>query len=315
MVKDLETIEPLFLEDDFKGKTENTRQINGERVRRMNIGERRYYQSKQGIFFTSLTTFLGLVIPKSKILEDWRIAKAVELGSGEVADEYVEATANYGTGLHIATANFAIEKRVQWNDFKFWAYDYLSSHNFGKQSIDLAANELVNDFACMAQFINVHDCKIIAVEIPLFCSKLGIATAIDLIVEMMYKGEKTKALINLKSGKKGFFKNHALQLCGERRLYNTMYGDTYGKIDRVFNLAPTNWIDEPSFKLKDQTEWCDSLETQFDLYNQLAWEQGYLEQPKTKFTLLEGVLEYGDRVIVKKLDTAEMVSYKYNKDK
>jgi hypothetical protein len=321
MVSQTEILEPLYMNEDFSKVFNNIAQINGERVRRMDISGRRYYQTKAGRFYTSLTTFLGMVLPTSKILLKWQIAKAIELGSQEVADEYVEATADYGTGLHIAVAEFVRNGHIMWHEFEFWVYDWLNQAGFGGKSIDLAANELRDDFACMAEFLYRYDCEIIAVELPVYCTDLGIATAIDLIVRMnnptdRYKdGNKITAIINLKSGKKDFFETHEYQLCGERMLFNQLYGESFGKIEYVFNLAPKNWETKPDFKLKDQTKNADDLTNRFLRHNQNAWENGFLEQPKSKFSLLEGRLNYGEKVIVKKLDAAEMVAHKYSKYK
>jgi hypothetical protein len=321
MISQEEILEPLYMNEEFSKVYKHIAQINGERVRRMDISGRRYYQTKAGRFYTSLTTFLGMSLPTSKILLNWQIAKALELGSQELEEEYVEATADYGTGLHVAVAEFARRGYVVWSEFEFWVYDWIRQSGFGEKSIHLAANELRNDFAAMVEFIYRYDVEIIAVEIPIYSDELGVASASDLVVRMRQPNDKyedlgkIKAIINLKSGKKGFYDTHEYQLCGERLLFNELYGEAYGKIDYVFNLAPNNWRTSPTFKLKDQTENANLLQDNFLFYNKIAWNNKWLEQPKNKFTLIEGRTEFGESVLVKSLNATEMAAYKYSKDK
>ena len=59
-------------------------------------------------------------MPPSKILQTWRDAMADQLGSTELADQYVDYTAEYGTLLHIAVADFVETGNVDWYAKKMW---------------------------------------------------------------------------------------------------------------------------------------------------------------------------------------------------
>jgi hypothetical protein len=318
---DIELLKILYLSPEFEEKTV---QIDGERLYRMSVGSRRYYQNKAGFNFTSLTTFLGLVTPKSEILDNWRLQKAAELGSAEKADEYVAATADYGTALHIAIADFIRNGFVDWLEFDYWSFDFLKNSGFGQDSIKSAMNELKKDFAALIQFFVDYNVKVIAVELPVYDESLSIATAIDLIVDMNLKDSdaelndnrlRHKAIINLKSGKKGFYENHALQLCGERELYNRLYGKVYGEIKDVYNLAPSDWHDAPTYKIKNQTKACNGLDNKFNLLHTLAKESGLLGQPTSKFPIFIGRTNYGEspKKALKPMTFNELISYNAQK--
>ena len=261
----IELLQALFQQPEFANKTAK---IQGEKIFRVEIGGLRHYRRESGRLYKSLTTFLDAVMPSNRFLNSWRENMAVELGSAEKAAEYVQKTADYGTALHIAVAQYCRDNGVDWQDFEYWAQKQLQDSGFQNGTLSFALSELTRDFAAMLQFFHDYRVEVIAVELPVWLDA-GVATLIDLVVEMDAKNydktpddkrERVKAIINLKSGKSGFFESHVLQLVGEREMFNETYGEISGDIRRVYNLAPNDWKDKPTYKLKEQTN--DSNEMQ-----------------------------------------------------
>ncbi len=308
----IDLLQALFQQPEFASKTAK---IQGEKIYRVEIGGLRHYRRESGRVYKSLTTFLDSVMPANKFLQQWKEKMAVELGGSEQARDYVQATADYGTGLHIAVAEYCRNNGVDWGEFDQWAFQYLGEVGFKNGTLQSAHSELINDFAAMLQFFHDYRVEVIAVEIPVWLD-CGIATLIDLVVEMDEKNytEKTpieqrkrvKSIINLKSGKKGFFETHVFQLEGERRMFNETYGHIFGNIETVFNLAPNDWRDKPTYKLKDQTDDANEISEQFGLYLQLGKSRGVLATPTKKFTIFIGKTEYG------KNPTDAMKTYGYD---
>jgi len=298
----IEALSPLYLDDQF-GK--NVERIASQKVFRVNIGAGRHYRNEAGETFKSITTFLSQTMPPNKFLNTWRENKIEELGSVDAAYEFVQSTADYGTGLHIAVADFCRNGFVDWVEFETFVYEYLMSVGFTNSTLHSAARELVNDFASMLAFVHQYEVKILAVEIPVFSSD-GFVTLVDLVVEMNAlnytdktpadKRQRIRAIVNLKSGKKGFFESHVFQLIGERRAFNETYSQTCGfQIEEVFNLAPSDWRKEPTFKLARQTKPIveRGLDEEFDLYVQVGKKKGILGRPTKQFPLFTGVTKFG----------------------
>lgn len=299
----IEQLTPLYVAPEIEAKIST---IARQRIYRVEIGAGRHYRNEGGQTFKSITTLLDAVMPANRFLQSWRESKIEELGTVEAAKDFVKATADYGTALHIAVADFCRKGGVNWLEFSDWAFMQLSSDvGLSGHALHAGVDELTRDFAAIIQFLHEYECTVLAVEIPVFSSH-GFATLIDLVVEMNEKAytdktppEKRKRIVaagNLKSGKKGFYESHIFQLCGERMAFNETYGKALGyNITEVFNLAPTDWTKEPGYKYKNQTAAIDetTIAAQFDLFLNTAKLRGVLGPPSKKFTIFEGVTAYG----------------------
>lgn len=279
-----------------------TKKLRAEKVFRLEVaGLRHYLRVSNRRAYNSLTTFLDSVVKESKFLGRWRDAMLEDLGSKEAFDDYMEKVADYGTALHIAVAEFCKAGGVNWQHFKVWASDYLAGMGLVGPTKEMALAELVNDFACMVQFVHDYEVEVLGVEIPVFFED-GIGTLLDLVCVMNEKlyTEKTPkesrkrhtAIINLKSGKGGFFETHLLQLEGERRM---LWQTHRMRAKAVYNLAPKTWKgNTPTYNLKNQTKATDGLKKQFDAYLKLAKLKGILAEPVREFKVFEGTTKYGD---------------------
>jgi hypothetical protein len=243
-------------------------------------------------------------MPANKFLQTWREEKAAEFGSREAAAEFVQATADYGTVLHIAVAEFCRAGSVDWQEFELWVLGELEGYGLKNGTLAAAQSEIIKDFAAIVQWFYDYEVKVLAVELPVW-SDAGVATLIDLVVEMNVcaysektpaeKRKRIKATGNLKSGKKGFYEEHIFQLEGERRMFNETFGAAVGyHVDTVFNLAPNDWKTAPTYKFKDQTDEVNAIAEQYDIFLQLAKERGLLSSPTRTFPVFMGETKYGE---------------------
>jgi hypothetical protein len=277
----------------------------GQTIYRSNAGGYRYYIDTARHSYMSVTSFISATQPEGRHLKNFRSEMAATLGSAEAVDTYVQATADYGTALHIAIADFVRNGQIDWLAFEDWAYNYiLDTVQVKKEIVWQAVIELVNDVAALIKFLHDYRCIVLAVELPVFMKvgEGGIATCIDLVVEMDVKNyDKTpieqrkrhKAVINIKSGKKGFYETHLMQLALERELYNETYGAITGNIEAAYNVAPSDWKTSPTYKLKDWTEQLDSTYQLLYFDIQKANAKGILKAPERKENRFLGVTKYG----------------------
>lgn len=301
-MQEIELLKALFVEQGF---SEKTQRIQGEKVYRVQIGGMRHYRRESGRIYKSLTTFLSSVMPENKFLTTWKMNVAAELGGKKQVDEFVGKTADYGTALHIACADFCRNNGVTWAEFETQALQMLMDCGLSVESIEYAMPEFIRDFAAIVQFFHDYRVRVIAVEIPVWIDE-GVATLIDLVVEMDAKNyDKTpdekrvrhRAIINLKSGKKGFFETHLMQLVGERMMFNAVYAGVLGyEIEQVYNLSPTDWRTKPAYNLKNQTPEIENknMVDQFRLFLELGKARGVLRVPVKTFQVFTGRTEYGD---------------------
>jgi len=280
--------------------------IASEKVFRVNWKGRRMYKRKDNSrLYTSLTTFLSSVMPPSKHLQGWRDDLAETLGGVDKVDEYVQATADYGTTMHVLIGEICQAGFADWDALYIRATELLIELGLPSKAVESATREVIRDTAAIVKFFADYEVNVISVEVPVF-SNWGFATFIDLVVEMNDKcyTEKTptekrkriKACINMKSGKKGFHDSHKYQLIGERMAWNETYG-SFMPITEVFNLAPTDWKKEPSYKLACQTGFADDNEGAntkvFGHWLAIAELKGDMKNPSSPIQVFEGVTKLG----------------------
>jgi len=105
-----------------------------------------------------------------------------------------------------------------------------------------------------AQFVVDYDVRPLAVEIALVHPYSKYAGMIDLPCTMLAalrSKNRIRAIVDFKSGKKGFFEEAEIQLHFYKDMWNVNY--PHLQIDRVFNFAPKDWRKRPTYNLKDQT--------------------------------------------------------------
>lgn len=208
----------------------------------------RYDDDGEPTFYPSVTTILGQTLPKSKWLIEWIAQKGVE-----EAERYKMERANYGTFMHAQFEKLIIERRYDLDSLRGELLAYIERKQLPTDFI-YYEEELKKDVLAFAQFIADYDVKPLAVEISLMHPEYHYAGMIDLPCTMTKSPkseERIAAIVDFKSGRKGFGEDAELQL----HMYKDMWNANFDiKIDRVFNFAPKDWRKTPTYTLKEQTD-------------------------------------------------------------
>lgn len=223
------------------------------RVWQMNSSGHRYYYryDEQGNpeFFPSVTTILSQTLPKSKYLFDWILSKGID-----EAERYKEERADYGTFMHGEYAKLIIARTYDFDELKKSLKKYMEQKRLPDDFI-YHADELKKDILAVAQFIVDYDVRPLAVEIALVHPNNRYAGMIDLPCSMLTRiggKERQNAIVDFKSGRKGFFEEAEIQLHLYLDLWNVNFPEH--QINKVFNFHPKDWRKRPSYHLKDQTQ-------------------------------------------------------------
>lgn len=233
-------------------------------------GHRYYYrfENNEPVFYTSVTTLIKNTLPTSPQLIQWLISKG-----GDGKDE-AEERANYGTFLHTECALLLMNGKYNLDELADKLRAFLQANNIPLDRIKWA-DELKKDVLSFAQFIIDRNVKPLAIEQILWHPTDGYAGAIDLACEMdieekgffgeVYasgtnKGQpkeskrttRVRAIIDIKSGRKGFYESHEVQLRAYSEMWNIHFPDL--PIQKVMNFSPKEWRTSASYNLKDQTD-------------------------------------------------------------
>lgn len=243
-----------------------------EPLYRMDSANHRYYYKinpdGSPTFYTSVTTMIKATMPTSPHLIKWMVEKG-----GEDSKEAVESASFYGTFLHAQCGDLLMTGKYNLDDLpkKLAEMAVKEGVTVKKEWPD----ELKKDVLAFAQFMIDTDCRPLAIEVILFHPTDGYAGAIDLVCELnieekgffgeVYasganKGQpketkqtrRVNAILDIKSGRKGFYESHEVQLQAYYEMWQVHFPDI--EIERLYNWSPKEWRSTPSYNLKDQTE-------------------------------------------------------------
>ena len=232
------------------------------KVYQLNSDGHRYYyrfnENGEPEFFPSVTTLLKQVMPTPPALIDWMIANGKD-GSTEKRD----LAAAYGTFMHIQFETLIINRRYDFDAVPSILLDYMERENLPKKVFTEWLPKIRKDVLAFAQFVKDYKVRPLAVEIGLVHPKYKYAGCLDLPCEMTDpKTAKTfRAIVDFKSGRKGFFEEHEIQLHLYRIMWNENYPET--PVERVFNFAPKDWRKAPTYNLNDQTDSVNAKKIQY----------------------------------------------------
>ena len=215
-------------------------------------GHRYYYRfndAGEPEFYPSVTTLLKQVMPTAPALLDWMIANGKD-GSTEKRD----LAAAYGTFMHGEFEKLIINRRYDFDSVPAALLAYMERENLPEKVFAEWLPKVRKDVLAFAQFIKDWNVKPLAVEIGLYHPKFHYAGCLDLPCVMTdpKTGKSFTALVDFKSGRKGFYEEHELQLHLYKDAWNCWYESM--PITRVFNFSPKDWRKAPTYNLKDQTD-------------------------------------------------------------
>lgn len=252
MEMEIEQPEALYLAPEIIDTPRSLYRIDGR-------GVRWYYQPDADQFYPSVTSVIRRTMPTPPGLIQWMVS------NGDKADQVRDERAAYGTWLHIQIADLLITGEYDLDMMGESIERAAKAEGFDPRSLSWY-DDGRKDILAFAAFADRHSLKPIAVEAVLSSSQ-GYAGAIDIVCEMSIGsgaggnfikrdadtgGRRIRAIIDVKSGRKGFYEEHEIQLA----MYRDMWEENYPSlpIDRVFNWSPKDWRSAPSWTLKDQTE-------------------------------------------------------------
>lgn len=215
-------------------------------------GHRYYYRYDENgnpEFFPSVTTILSQTLPKSPFLIKWIADKGIE-----ESERYKGERAAYGTFMHAAFEELLINRAYDLDGLKGKLKSYIENNRLPDDFI-YYADDLKKDVLAFAQFVLDYDVRPLAVEIALVHPYYKYAGMIDCPCTMLAKiggTDRINAIVDFKSGRKGFYEEAEIQL----HLYRDMWNVNFEQypITKVFNFAPKDWRKRPSYNLKDQTD-------------------------------------------------------------
>jgi len=237
---------------------------------RLDMNNYRYYYRYEGevpIFYTSVTTLIRNTLPTPPSLIKWLVDKR-----GDGSDEAMER-ASYGTFLHSQCAELLINGKYNLDGLSEKLTIFLTKEKLPPDRISWT-DELKKDMLAFAQFMIDCEVKPLAIEVILYHPTDGYAGALDLVCSMSIeekgffgetylsganKGQpketkqkvRVTAIVDIKSGRKGFYESHEIQLSAYREMWQIHFPDN--KVDRIFNWSPKEFRTNPSYNLKDQT--------------------------------------------------------------
>lgn len=300
-----------------------------QRIHRLQqSGKRIYYtydEKDELDFYVSVTTMIKAVTPTNEYLIKW----IADMGY-EQSKAYAQERADYGTFMHAEIANFLIDRQIDLDTMDERLLQYIEANRLPSTFINYL-DELKKDVLAFAQFAHEYKVKPLAIEVVLAHPE-GYAGAVDLVCKMTvekkgYWGETYKsgankgkpkeskqeveivAIVDFKSGRKGFYEDNEIQLECYRRMWNYHYGKTL-PVDNIFNWSPKAWTGAtPTYNLKNQTGMKSAQK--LDFYIQLAQLEFNLDD--TQFSVVSGVVSMDDYQVennLKKIGISEFVKTK-----
>ena len=273
-------------------------------------GHRYYYRfdaNGNPEFYPSVTTLLKQVMPTPPALLDWIAANGKE-GSTEKRD----LAAAYGTFMHAQFEELIINRHYDFDAVPGVLLDYMERNNLPDKVFGDWLVTIRKDVLAFAQFVKDWNVKPLAVEIALVHPEYHYAGCLDLPCEMTNPktAETFTAIVDFKSGRKGFYEEHEIQL----HLYKMMW-DVYcpeKPIQRLFNFSPKDWRKSPTYNLKDQTDSVNAKKIPY-LLDLAAIEDAKRDNT---FTIVQGQLDLDNGKIednLLNLSLAELIKTKRDK--
>jgi hypothetical protein len=214
-------------------------------------------------------------VPKGEGLYRWMAEKG-----WDEAEEYTHMRAEYGTMMHIVFEKLLINKQIDLDDLDTVVSTTLAKHELSPHYKARWSEDLKKDVLAFAQWIKDYNVRPIIIEAVLASDLLGVAGATDLgcwitIPTKGFWGEVYKsgprkgepketkkdvdfiAIVDFKSGRKGFGIENKFQLATYKRLVEENFPELMDKTEqpiRLFNWSPKSWRTDPGYNFTDQED-------------------------------------------------------------
>lgn len=238
------------------------------RLQRIDSKGYRYYAIPQDDdnyrFFISVTSLIQATTPTSPYLIKW-------MAETPNHKEYAKERADYGTLMHILFKWFMMEGAIDLDSI-----DQRLNEEAAEEDITIRESwykDLKSDLLAFAAFCYDYRVEPLGIEVPLVSPQDGYGGTVDLICKLYvdvkgFYGEILKsgpnkgnpketkqtfcytAIVDFKSGRKGFYEAHEIQLEACRRLVQENFKID---VDKLYNFSPKDWRTAPDYDLKDQT--------------------------------------------------------------
>lgn len=233
MITDIEPIYDL----SGSGKYSSLHRVNYE-------GKRLYVQSNPFRYFSGLTGALSAATfkgdPEARRLEGWRKGMIDSFGAKRT-DEYVTATADFGTLLHMALVRIKDNGKIDWKDEADIAAGHFAGM-FTDQVLRQTIFEYQKHVASLLQFIYERVTKIHAIEVPAIWNGLAIATPIDLVCECRStpKADPVTTTVNIKTSSQ-ISAGHIEQVSCELVMWNETYPEQEAQVTAI--MRTKDWTE------------------------------------------------------------------------
>lgn len=269
-------IEPGMTVEQIQAEffNEDALQEQPEPVYRLDSSGHRYYytfdEDGEPRFYVSVTTLIKQTLPTAPSLVKW----IADMGYEE-SQRFAQERAHYGTFMHAQIAELIIARSYNLNLIRERLRMFIESEQLPSDFMGYA-DDFKKDILAFAQFMKDTDLKPLAIEIVLTNPEDGYAGAIDLVAEFtieekgffgeVYKtganagkpretkqSRRIRGIIDFKSGRKGFFPEHEVQLHAYKKMWNMNF--EAHPVEKVFNWSPKDWRGKtPTYNFKDQTD-------------------------------------------------------------
>ena len=220
--------------------------------------KRYYFDDETGKFYISATSFCSSVLPENPYLVKWKQS----LGEFE-ANRQAKLAARYGTCMHLCAEDFLSRENYTFSMLHSRTLEYMNKYDIDPDLEGKWLKNLKNDILAFAQFCYEKDIDPLNVEVWAkkdITEDGGIAGTIDLECNLKFGRKKVHAIVDLKSGRKGFYDAHVLQL----HLYSMVV-----PTEMLFNWSPSEWKgDTPTYKFVNQTK--SNMANKLEHYIELA---------------------------------------------
>lgn len=329
---------PVFETEQYYGELSDVLKKaikNKPTIFRLTGTKSRIYFTKEDnhppIIYNSGTTLIDNYRDKDgeRAISDWKIKL---VNQGKNPNEVLKTRQDYGTLLHVLYGKILLGETTTFQDLKDFIISFADEvkmkKDYVKRLVSSHIDEFQKDMASFMTWLAEYQVEPLGIEVMLKSDELRVATALDLICYVTVeekgfwgevyksgakKGEpkETKqpvrklAIVDFKSGKKGFYKKNVLQLLLSKRIFQENFPDL--EVEAIFNLAPNDWRTNPTFKFYDQER--DNLQiNHLKRIEDNVYERGMIEFQDNILTKTK--MKLSGEININNLQTEELISFK-----